>query len=55
MCMAFCWQNNKIERILVDHISHLQQLDTLNLQNNLLTTDGKHYTRQCTNLDFYTS
>lgn len=44
MCMAFCWQNNKIERILVDHISHLQQLDTLNLQNNMLTTDGKHYT-----------
>ncbi|TWW54008.1 Podocan Precursor [Takifugu flavidus] len=33
-------QNNKIERILVDHISHLQQLDTLNLQNNMLTTDG---------------
>lgn len=24
------------------HISHLHQLETLNLQNNWLTTDGKH-------------
>uniref|UniRef100_H3DMV2 Podocan n=1 Tax=Tetraodon nigroviridis TaxID=99883 RepID=H3DMV2_TETNG len=33
-------QNNKIEKITVEHISHLHQLDTLNLQNNMLTTDG---------------
>ncbi|XP_029988900.1 podocan isoform X2 [Sphaeramia orbicularis] len=33
-------QNNKIEEITVDHISHLHQLETLNLQNNWLTTDG---------------
>lgn len=53
MCLAFCWQNNKIEKITLEHISHLQQLDTLNLQNNMLTTDGKHYIRQY-NLDFVT-
>lgn len=33
-------QNNKIEEIRIDHISHLHQLETLNLQNNWLTTDG---------------
>ncbi|KAM8887817.1 podocan [Synchiropus picturatus] len=33
-------QNNKIEEITVEHISHLHQLETLNLQNNLLTSEG---------------
>ncbi|XP_019936310.1 podocan [Paralichthys olivaceus] len=33
-------QNNKIEEITVEHVSHLYQLETLNLQNNWLTTDG---------------
>nr|XP_057928928.1 podocan [Doryrhamphus excisus] len=33
-------QNNKIEEIRVEHLSHLHQLETLNLQNNWLTTDG---------------
>lgn len=33
-------QNNKIEEITVEHISHLRQLETLNLQNNWLTTQG---------------
>ncbi|KAM6921209.1 podocan [Xenentodon cancila] len=33
-------QNNKIKKITVEHISHLHQLETLNLQNNWLTTDG---------------
>ncbi|KAF3691331.1 Podocan Precursor [Channa argus] len=33
-------QNNKIEEITVEHISHLHQLQTLNLQNNRLTTEG---------------
>ncbi|KAF7203821.1 podocan isoform X2 [Nothobranchius furzeri] len=33
-------QNNKIKQITVEHISHLHQLETLNLQNNWLTTDG---------------
>ncbi|XP_041861564.1 podocan isoform X2 [Melanotaenia boesemani] len=33
-------QNNKIEEITVEHLSHLHQLETLNLQNNWLTTDG---------------
>ncbi|KAM9849198.1 podocan [Aulostomus maculatus] len=33
-------QNNKIEEITVEHISHLHQLETLNLQNNWLSTDG---------------
>ncbi|KAM9385578.1 podocan isoform 1-T2 [Pholidichthys leucotaenia] len=33
-------QNNKIEEITVEHLSHLYQLETLNLQNNWLTTDG---------------
>ncbi|AWP11503.1 putative podocan [Scophthalmus maximus] len=33
-------QNNKIAEITVEHISHLHQLETLNLQNNWLTTDG---------------
>ncbi|KAM3620389.1 uncharacterized protein V6R79_022410 [Siganus canaliculatus] len=33
-------QNNKIEEITLEHISHLHQLETLNLQNNWLTTDG---------------
>lgn len=26
----------------MEHISHLHQLETLNLQNNWLTTQGKH-------------
>lgn len=50
---GFCWQNNKIEKITAEHISHLHQLDTLNLQNNMLTTDGKH-TRQYTKRGFVT-
>ncbi|XP_031728866.1 podocan [Anarrhichthys ocellatus] len=33
-------QNNKIAVITVKHISHLHQLETLNLQNNWLTTNG---------------
>ncbi|KAM6938157.1 podocan isoform 1-T3 [Lycodopsis pacificus] len=33
-------QNNKIAAITVEHISHLHQLETLNLQNNWLTTKG---------------
>ncbi|XP_034036218.1 podocan [Thalassophryne amazonica] len=33
-------QNNKIEEITVEHLSHLHQLETLNLQNNWLTTNG---------------
>lgn len=33
-------QNNKIEEITVEHVSHLHQLETLNLQNNWLTTNG---------------
>ncbi|XP_023194663.1 podocan [Xiphophorus maculatus] len=33
-------QNNKIKEITVEHISHLHQLETLNLQNNWLTTEG---------------
>lgn len=33
-------QNNMIEEITVEHISHLHQLETLNLQNNWLTIDG---------------
>ncbi|XP_014878159.1 podocan isoform X2 [Poecilia latipinna] len=33
-------QNNKIKKITVEHISHLHQLETLNLQNNWLTTEG---------------
>lgn len=33
-------QNNKIEDITVEHVSHLHQLETLNLQNNWLTTNG---------------
>ncbi|XP_061593342.1 podocan isoform X2 [Cololabis saira] len=33
-------QNNKIKQITVEQISHLHQLETLNLQNNWLTTDG---------------
>lgn len=33
-------QNNMIEEITVEHLSHLHQLETLNLQNNWLTTDG---------------
>lgn len=33
-------QNNKIKEITVEHISHLHQLETLNLQNNWLTSAG---------------
>ncbi|XP_054458629.1 podocan [Anoplopoma fimbria] len=33
-------QNNKIAEITVEHISHLHKLETLNLQNNWLTTNG---------------
>ncbi|KAK5619175.1 hypothetical protein CRENBAI_024080 [Crenichthys baileyi] len=33
-------QNNKIKEITVEHISLLHQLETLNLQNNWLTTEG---------------
>ncbi|KAM3875797.1 podocan [Diretmus argenteus] len=33
-------QNNQIQEVTVDHISHLHQLETLNLQNNWLTTHG---------------
>ena len=42
LCLVPWWQNNKIEGITVEHISHLYQLETLNLQNNWLTTEGKH-------------
>uniref|UniRef100_A0A8C5GF03 LRRNT domain-containing protein n=1 Tax=Gouania willdenowi TaxID=441366 RepID=A0A8C5GF03_GOUWI len=33
-------QNNMIEEIKVEHVSHLHQLETLNLQNNWLTIQG---------------
>ncbi|XP_056270156.1 podocan isoform X2 [Pseudoliparis swirei] len=33
-------QNNRIAEMTVEHISHLHQLETLNLQNNWLTTNG---------------
>ncbi|XP_061834458.1 podocan isoform X2 [Nerophis lumbriciformis] len=33
-------QNNKIETIRVEHLSYLHQVQTLNLQNNRITTDG---------------
>ncbi|XP_029002013.1 podocan [Betta splendens] len=33
-------QNNKIKEITEEHIFHLTQLETLNLQNNWLTTEG---------------
>ncbi|XP_037530657.1 podocan [Nematolebias whitei] len=38
--MQLSLQNNKIRKITVEHISHLHQLETLNLQNNWLTSDG---------------
>ncbi|XP_043086079.1 podocan isoform X1 [Puntigrus tetrazona] len=33
-------QNNQIAEVTVEHLSRLQQLETLNLQNNRLTTQG---------------
>ncbi|CAL8255355.1 unnamed protein product [Merluccius merluccius] len=33
-------QNNQIEEVTVDHLSRLHRLETLNLQNNWLTTQG---------------
>ncbi|KAA0706611.1 Podocan Precursor [Triplophysa tibetana] len=33
-------QNNLITMVTLEHLSHLQQLETLNLQNNHLTTQG---------------
>ncbi|KAI7794509.1 putative podocan, partial [Triplophysa rosa] len=33
-------QNNLITEVALEHLSHLQQLETLNLQNNRLTTQG---------------
>ncbi|XP_051956653.1 podocan-like [Xyrauchen texanus] len=33
-------QNNQITDVTLEHLSHLQQLETLNLQNNRLTTQG---------------
>uniref|UniRef100_UPI003AAC8856 podocan n=1 Tax=Centroberyx gerrardi TaxID=166262 RepID=UPI003AAC8856 len=33
-------QNNQIEEVTVEQLSHLYQLETLNLQNNWLTTHG---------------
>lgn len=42
--LSLCHQNNKIQGITVEHISHLTQLETLNLQNNWLSTEGKHLT-----------
>ncbi|XP_061894444.1 podocan [Entelurus aequoreus] len=33
-------QNNKIEAIRVEHLSYLHQVQTLNLQNNRITTNG---------------
>ncbi|XP_067227610.1 podocan [Chanodichthys erythropterus] len=33
-------QNNQITEVTLEHLSHLQQLETLNLQNNRLTTQG---------------
>lgn len=33
-------QNNKIEEITLEHVSHLHLLETLNLQNNWLSSDG---------------
>ncbi|KAM4629545.1 podocan isoform 1-T4 [Polymixia lowei] len=33
-------QNNQIEKVTVEHLAYLYQLETLNLQNNWLTTNG---------------
>lgn len=33
-------QNNRIEEVTTEHLSHLHLLETLNLQNNRLTTHG---------------
>lgn len=33
-------QNNQISEVTLEHLSRLQQLETLNLQNNRLTTQG---------------
>ncbi|XP_056133385.1 podocan isoform X2 [Lampris incognitus] len=33
-------QNNQIQEVTVEHLSYLHQLETLNLQNNWLTTHG---------------
>ncbi len=33
-------QNNQITEVTLEHLSRLQQLETLNLQNNRLTTPG---------------
>nr|XP_029486698.1 podocan-like [Oncorhynchus nerka] len=35
-------QNNRIEILTVEDLARLQQLETLNLQNNRLTTQGKN-------------
>ncbi|CDQ74336.1 unnamed protein product [Oncorhynchus mykiss] len=35
-------QNNRIELLTVEDLARLQQLETLNLQNNRLTTQGKN-------------
>uniref|UniRef100_A0A8C6TBH2 Podocan n=1 Tax=Neogobius melanostomus TaxID=47308 RepID=A0A8C6TBH2_9GOBI len=37
----FVFQNNMIREITVEHVSHLYLLETLNLQNNGLSSDGK--------------
>lgn len=37
-------QNNQIEVVTIEDLTRLQQLETLNLQNNCLTTQGKNQT-----------
>ena len=39
--LVFCFQNNRIEEITIEHLASLPHLETLNLQNNRLTTDGE--------------
>ena len=40
--MASREQNNQIEVVTVDHLSSLHHLETLNLQNNWLSTEGNY-------------
>lgn len=40
ICFSLLSQNNQITEVTLEHLSRLQQLETLNLQNNRLTTQG---------------
>lgn len=43
-CCPISTQNNQLEKIYPEELARLQRLETLNLQNNRLTSRGEEWT-----------